>query len=54
MSSTKPSITLSPNGPYMVKDLQTLQNSKGGQLLTKAMISSAGAASGSIQGSCSS
>ncbi len=35
MSSTKPSITLSPNGPYIVKDLQTLQNSKGEQLETQ-------------------
>jgi len=35
MSSTKPSITPSPNGPYMVKDLQTLQNSKGEQLETQ-------------------
>jgi len=35
MSSTKPSITPSPNGPYIVKDLQTLQNSKGEQLETQ-------------------
>ncbi len=35
LSATKPSITPSPNGPYLVKDLQTLQNSQGEQLETQ-------------------
>lgn len=35
MSSTKPNITPSPNGPYIVKDLETLRNSKGEQLETQ-------------------
>jgi CDGSH-type Zn-finger protein/ferredoxin len=35
MSETKPTITLSPNGPYIVKDLENLKNSKGEHLQTK-------------------
>ena len=38
MSSTKPSISPSPNGPYVVKDLETLQNSKGEQLETQPTV----------------
>ena len=38
MSSTKPSISPSPNGPYVVKDLETLQNSKGEQLETQSTV----------------
>ncbi len=35
MSSSKPSITLSPNGPLIVNNLENLQNSKGEQIETK-------------------
>ena len=38
MSTTKPSITPSPNGPYVVKDLETFQNSKGEQLETQPTV----------------
>ena len=29
MSDTKPVLTSAPSGPYLVKDLETLRNSKG-------------------------
>jgi CDGSH-type Zn-finger protein len=32
MSNTRPAIVPSPNGPYLVKDLETLRNSKGDAL----------------------
>ena len=38
MSLTKPSVTPSPNGPYIVKDLETLRNSKGEHLETQGSI----------------
>ena len=38
MSTTMPSITPSPNGPYVVKDLETFQNSKGEQLETQPTV----------------
>ena len=38
MSSTRPSITPSPDGPYLVKDLESLQDSKGEQLETQETI----------------
>lgn len=38
MSSTKPSISPSSNGPYVVQDLETLQNSRGERLETQPTV----------------
>ena len=38
MSSSKPSITLSPNGPLIVNNLENLQNSQGEQIETQATL----------------
>jgi len=37
-NGTKPSIQPAPNGPYLVKDLEDLQNSKGKKIPTKATL----------------
>ena len=38
MSTTKPTIAPAPNGPYLVKDLETLQDSKGETLETRPTV----------------
>ena len=38
MSATKPVVTPASNGPYLVKDLETLRNSKGETLETRPTV----------------
>jgi CDGSH-type Zn-finger protein len=38
MSNTRPTIAPAPNGPYLVKDLKTLRNSKGDALGTQPTV----------------
>ena len=38
MSNTRPTIAPAPNGPYLVKDLKTLRNSKGDALETQPTV----------------